>query len=104
MRVEMGRVTIIGDSSKLDDYDTDTLADYATMLALTQVAAFENCQDMPSITNLLAPGCRADRVTKSLSEVDLAYLRALYHTDPTLSLQVQQSAIEHEMLAAFKQR
>ncbi len=102
LRSEMGRVTIIGDSGKLDAYGTDTLGDYVTMLALSQVRAFDGCQEFPTITNLLVPECRADRKPETLSEVDLAYLKALYHIDPTLSGQLQRSAIDHEMVEAFK--
>jgi hypothetical protein len=102
LRSEFGRATIIGDSSKLDDYDTDTLADYVTMLALSQVDAFTTCQEMPTITNLLVPGCGEEHKTKGLSEIDLAYLRALYHSDPDLSLQLQQTAIAHQIEGTLK--
>jgi hypothetical protein len=102
LRGEFGRATIIGDSSKLDEYDTDTLADYITMLTLSQVDAFATCQEMPTITNLLVPGCSEERKTKALSETDLAYLRALYHSDPELSLQLQQTAIAHQMEDTLK--
>jgi hypothetical protein len=57
---------------------------------------------MPTITNLLAPGCSEERKTKSLGEIDLAYLRALYHSDPDLSLQLQQTAIAHQIESALK--
>lgn len=102
LRGEMGRVTIIADSSKLDAYDTGTLADYVTMLALSQVDAFATCQDMPTITNLLVPGCSEEHKIKNLGEIDLSYLRALYHSDPDLSLQLQQTAIAHQMEDTLK--
>ena len=94
---EMGRVTIIGDSNKLEEYDEKALADYVAMLALSQTAVFDACQPFPSITNLLAPGCAADLKIKSLSEIDRAYLDALYRTNPDLSLEVRQIAIARRM-------
>jgi len=97
LRAELGRVTIIGDLGKLDDYDTRTLADYVAMLALSQVQAFETCQEIPTIMNLLVPACGLDRQTKSLGEIDLAYLGALYHTDPNLAFQYQKIEISHQM-------
>jgi hypothetical protein len=94
---ELGLVTIIGDSGELGPYHTDTLADYVAMLALSQTAAFDTCQPFPSITNLLAPGCAAELKTKAMSEIDHAYLDALYRTDPGLSLEVRQIAIARRM-------
>lgn len=102
LHAEIARVTIVADSGKLDRYDTDTLADYAAMLALSQATAFATCREMPTITNLLVPGCDDSHKTRGLSEIDLSYLRALYRTNPDLGPQLQQAAIVHQMEEALK--
>jgi hypothetical protein len=102
LRGEIARITIVADSSKLDSYDTDTLADYVTMLALSQATAFATCRDMPTITNLLVPGCDGSHKTAGLSEVDQSYLRALYNINPDLGPQLQQAAIVRQMADTLK--
>jgi hypothetical protein len=69
-------VLIVADPSKLQDYGIGPLADYIALLALTQLNAPDTCQQLPSIVNLLAPGC--DRRTDTLTENDIAYLIGLY--------------------------
>jgi hypothetical protein len=68
----------VAEPAKLLDQDIGGLADYIAMLALSQPASLDSCQALPSISNLLAPGCASvpDRITDG----DLAYLRALYQT------------------------
>jgi len=97
LRAELGRVTIIGDLGKLDDYDTRTLADYVAMLALSQTDAFATCRNMPSITNLLIPDCDASLKTAALSDADLAFLRGVYKTLGGDNLNLEMGDIFREM-------
>lgn len=71
-------VLVVAEPARLLDQDIGGLADYIAMLALSQPASLDSCQALPSISNLLAPGCASvpDRITDG----DLAYLRALYQT------------------------
>jgi hypothetical protein len=71
-------VLVVAEPAKLLDYEIGGLADYIAMLALSQPASLDRCQELPSISNMLAPGCASvpDRITDG----DLAYLRALYGT------------------------
>jgi len=61
------------------------------MLALAQTASFESCQPMPSITNLMTASCSLK--TAKASDSDMAYLYALYATEPRASLIEQRGDI-----------
>ena len=65
------------DSTKLAGQDIVPLADYISMLALTQINSLDACQDLPSVVNRLAPDC--GQPADSLTMYDLAYLQGLYH-------------------------
>jgi hypothetical protein len=62
------------------DYEIGSIADYISMLALTQLNSLDTCQQLPSIVNMLAPGC--DRKSNALTDSDTAYLRGLYKMSP----------------------
>jgi hypothetical protein len=84
-------VLIVVDSTKLAGQDIVPLADYIAMLALSQVASPDACQDLPSIVNRMAPAC--DHTAESLTMFDLAYLQALYHMTADRNLMAQRSEI-----------
>ncbi len=44
------------------------------------VTSPDRCQSLPTITNLLADDC--PRIPGGLSDIDLGYLRGLYHMNP----------------------
>jgi hypothetical protein len=80
-------ILIVIDSTKLVGQDIVPLADYISMLALTQLNSQDACQDLPSIVNRMAPDC--SHAVNGLTKYDLAYLEALYHmtTGRTMVLQ-----------------
>jgi hypothetical protein len=80
---------IVAEPAKLIDYEIGSLADYIAMLALSQAGSLDICQDMPSISNLLAKGC-ASASTK-ITDADLAYLRGLYRLPTGYSLTGQRN-------------
>jgi hypothetical protein len=47
-------VVIVAEPGRLYDYEIGALADYITMLALSQPASLDACQVLPSISNMLA--------------------------------------------------
>ena len=96
-------VLIVADPSKLQDHGIGPLADYIALLALTQIASLDNCQQLPSIENMLAQGCgtKTDMLTKN----DVAYLRGLYwmSADRRL-LATQKSEIADRMSQVLAER
>jgi hypothetical protein len=55
----------------------------------------DHCQELPTILNLLVPGCASP--PKSLTGVDLAYLQALYKMTPTANFRGQRNEIIYQM-------
>jgi hypothetical protein len=74
-------VFVVVDLNKVAGREIGTIADYVAMLALSQTDAFATCRNMPSITNLLVPGCDVSLKATALSDADLAFLRAVYKTN-----------------------
>jgi hypothetical protein len=88
-------VLIVAEPAKLLDFEVGSLADYVTMLALAQPASLDNCQELPSISNMLAKGCAS--ASLKITDADLAYLHGLYRVPRGSSLSAQQGGIRYEM-------
>ena len=101
LRSEFGAATIIVDVGKLGELGIKPVANYVAMLALSQTQTFEACQPLLSIVNVMTPGCDESLKPDSLSETDIAYLSALYKTNPDIMLAGQQSSIAHQMETAL---
>jgi hypothetical protein len=90
-------VVVIADKAEVGGLEIGAVADYVAALALAEAGTSLTCQPLATIMNLFASGCaagdRADRATAA----DLAYLRALYTTDPTLYLEIQQGELAGKM-------
>ena len=89
------KIVIVADPSKLADDEVGPLADYIAMLALSQPASLDNCQDLPSISNLLAKSCTS--VPGSITDGDLAYLKGLYRVPSGYSMSAQRQEIQYQM-------
>jgi hypothetical protein len=88
-------VLIVAEPAKLFDYEVGSLADYVTVLALSQPASLDNCQELPSITNMLAKDCAS--APSRITDGDLAFLQALYKMPNGELLASQRDHIEYEM-------
>jgi len=88
-------VLIVVDPTQLQEYGMGHLSDYIAMLALTQVASLDACQQLPSIVNMLAKDC--DRKSDGLTENDTAYLRGLYKMGAGRALRTQRDQIAYQM-------
>ena len=88
-------VLIVVDPTQLREYGMGPLSDYIAMLALTQVASLDACQQLPSIVNMLAKNC--DRKSDALTENDTAYLHGLYKMGAGRRLRTQQDEIAYQM-------
>jgi hypothetical protein len=102
MRSEFNNVTIIADFNKLRDLGISSIANYIAMLVLSQTEAFETCQEISTITNVMTPNCDANRKPNTLSQSDLAYLTALYKMNPDNMLDAQITEISHRMEDALQ--
>ena len=88
-------VVVVAEPAKLLDHEIGTLADYIALLALAQTVQPEQCQELPTILNLFASGCTAP--PKALTNVDLAYLRAVYKMTATTTARGQRGEIIYQM-------
>ena len=98
---ELNFVTIVADAGKIAGMQLGALADYFTMLTLSQTDSFDACQALPSITSLMAPECPGSGLTQALSTTDMAYLKGVYEMDPATSLTIQKSIIASEITRAL---
>jgi hypothetical protein len=96
--------TIIADSNKITGMTIGSLSDYIAVLTLTQARLSQGCSQLPSIMDLMAPGCPGDKRPDQVTAGDLAYLRALYSADLETPVQIERSNIEAAMLRAFADR
>ncbi len=95
LRSNLHHVAIIADPEAMLDHELGQVADYISMLALAQMQRLDRCQSLTSITNLLVKDC--PRVPQGLSDIDLGYLRGLYHMDAERNKGVQVHQIIYQM-------
>ena len=88
---------IIVDSTKIAGQPIGPIADYIAMLALSQGQSYDVCQNVPTITNLLASGCAEDMRPTALTDVDATYLRGLYKMAPGGSYMMERGSIAYAM-------
>jgi hypothetical protein len=99
LRSEFVNIVIIADKNKTADFQLGPVADYIAVMALSRTNAFQTCQGISSITNLMAADCAGK--TDGLTDVDLGYLRGVYKMSMDEPLLVQQSDIAGEMKKSF---
>lgn len=74
IRNDLSRVIIIADMTRADGLNMRQIADYAAMVAFSQVDPDADTQGYDSVLNLF----RNPQQTPGLSDWDMAYLKALY--------------------------
>jgi len=97
LKSEVPTAVIIVDTGKIAGQEIGPLADYIAMLALSQGQYYDTCQEIPTITNLMAPGCGADMKPVALTDIDVTYLRGLYKMDAGTSFMGERGSIAYEM-------
>jgi hypothetical protein len=93
-------IIIIAEPAKLLDVEVGTVADYIVMLALSQPGPLDQCEALPTITNLLVKDCGNQVAT--ITDGDLAYLRSRYKMSLSGTLQMQRSQILYQMQDVLK--
>ena len=86
-------VLIVIDGKALYGRKIGPLIDYVTLLALSQPATFDGCDELPSILDLLSKSCANRLAPEELTAGDLAYLSALYKTELDTALSFERSDI-----------
>lgn len=78
LRSQFTAAIILVDSTKIAGQAIGPVADYIAMLALAQGQYYDDCQPVPTITNLLAPKCDGVKKPTALTDIDVSYLHGLY--------------------------
>jgi hypothetical protein len=94
---EMFTVTVVVDNAKIVGLPLGAVADYISMLALSQTQEFETCQPFASIVNLMTQGCDASLKTSELSQSDIAFLKAVNSANQNFIGEIQVSDVARHM-------
>jgi hypothetical protein len=88
---------IVADMKKVSGEEIGPIADYVSLLALSQPASFDGCNALPSILDRMSSGCPGRDKPKALTESDIAYLKALYSADIAISGYTAQENVAKDM-------
>jgi hypothetical protein len=88
---------IVVDIRKIGGQEVGPLADYIAVLALSQGRSYDDCQSVPTITNLMAPNCDAEMKPAAITDIDMTFLRGLYRMRPDGSYRQERGSIAFEM-------
>lgn len=98
LRSVIKNVLVVADANRLQGRDVGLLADYISMLALSQPRSLDGCNSFSSVIDLFAPSACTGRDTPDgLTPADAAYLTSLYEADPDAKLAFQQGDIAGRM-------
>ncbi|MBW8707993.1 MAG: hypothetical protein JF627_01750 [Alphaproteobacteria bacterium] len=98
-RSGFNHILIVVDTTKTVGQPTVPLADYISMLALTQIKSLDACQELPSIIGMLAAGC--EKAPDGLTQYDLAYLQGIYRMLEWRGLMFQRNDVASAMADTF---
>ncbi|HEX4740894.1 MAG TPA: hypothetical protein VH353_06155 [Caulobacteraceae bacterium] len=101
---EFANVLVVVDQAKIAGASTEAIADYVALLALSQVADLDDCNQLPSVLDLLAKGCEPPRTPEMLTASDLAYLKALYGTETRLEASFSRGAMTTRLAQSLEPR
>lgn len=90
-------VLILVDAGKLAGREIGPVADYITLLALSQAQTLDSCSPLPSILDVFAAGCTSRAPPAALTDGDVAFLKALYISDLSNSGSFARTQVAHEM-------
>ena len=94
---EFVNVLILIDSTQVNRYPLEAIADYVAMLALTRTS-LGGCSELPSVIDLLSRDCGARAKPQAITAADTAYLKALYAARLELKVTLARGEIRDRML------
>ena len=89
---------VLVDLRKVAGYEIGPISDYLAMLVLSQTRTQDTCGQLPSVLDLMAPGCDRDKPS-AVTAGDLAFLRALYKSDLRMNYYMESGSINARMVA-----
>ena len=97
----IGAVVMVVDTSKVAGYPIGTIADYVGVLSLSVAQSPDHCDPLPSILDVMSPGCTARERPTAVTAGDLAFLKALYYRNTGLGSSPSRDDIQIDMLRQF---
>jgi hypothetical protein len=92
------RVVIVVDTNRVLGYKATAIADYIALLALSAEISLDQCDELPSILDLLSSDCETREKPQSLTTSDAAYLKALYSISQPRSVAEERDTITERMM------
>ena len=86
-------VLILADTNVVAGEEVGPIAELLAFVTFAPTPIADGCDEAPTILNLMNPACPPERRPIALTRQDIAYLQALYRTNPELGPQLQRSAI-----------
>ena len=77
----IGAAMVLVDMRRAGNTKLATIADYVTMLVLSEPRYPDHCQALPSVLDLFVGPCQGRPAPTGLTRTDLAYLKAVYSAD-----------------------
>jgi len=74
-------VLIVANTREIAGHEIGPVSDYITILALSEPRSLDQCNDLPSILDLMSSECGSRPKPDKLTDSDIAYLRGLYAAD-----------------------
>jgi hypothetical protein len=72
---------IVADTKVLAGHEIGPVSDYIAMIALSQPRSLDECNELPSILDLMSSDCEGRAKPAALTAGDRAYLKGLYAAD-----------------------
>jgi hypothetical protein len=94
----IGVVILVVDTTKVVGDSIGAIADYLAMLSLSVAQSPDHCDPLPSILDLVSSSCGNRERPTAMTAGDLAFLKALYYKDASLT----RSQIQDNMVRQFK--
>jgi hypothetical protein len=95
---ELRHVFVVVDRGKVATHSLRAIADYVAMLSLTRMGSLDTCSELPSIIDLLSSGCGEREKPTSLTDADMAYLKALYSSNREANFNLEQGDMRDRMV------
>ncbi len=90
-------ILVVVDVAQARRFDPGLIADYVTVMALSEPRSLDGCNVLPSVIDLFARGCAGRDSPEGLTRADAAYLTALYKADLEAKKAGEQSEIARRM-------
>ena len=102
LNTDIVHVLIVADVNKVIGYKIGSLADYLSMVVLSQAQSPNSCDPLPSILDLMSTGCPERDKPTAITAGDLAFLKGLYRIFMAEPVNLEKDDIQDQMMRSFR--